>query len=98
MNDEIFKIVISIISVVLTAFVIPFIKAKLDEIKDDQLKQIIFDAVYAAQQTITDNTEKKEFVLNLVSEWLKEHKINISAAELDVLIESTVLNMKTETR
>lgn len=98
MTEDIFKIIFSIITIILTSFIIPYLKHKIDMIKDDQLKQIIYDAVWAAQQTITDNTEKKEFVLNLVSDWLKEHKVNISAAELDVLIESTVLSMKTETR
>ncbi len=97
-NVAIFRAIISIIAIILTTFIIPYVKQKIDEIKDEKLKSIIEDAVWAAQQTLTDNTEKKEFVLRLASEWLKNHKINISATELDILIESAVLNMKVETK
>ena len=97
-NEAIFRAIISIIAIILTTFIIPYVKQKIDEIKDAKLKSIIEDAVWAAQQTLTDNTEKKEFVLRLASEWLKNHKINISATELDILIESAVLNMKVETK
>ena len=71
---------------------------KLDTIKDDQLKRIILDAVWAAQQTLTDNKEKKTYVLMLVTEWLEKNNIHISPEELDALIESTVLEMKVETK
>lgn len=71
---------------------------KLDGLKDDQLKRIILDAVWAAQQTLTDNKEKKEYVLTLVTQWLEKNNIHISPEELDALIESTVLEMKVETK
>lgn len=93
-----FKIIISVVAIVLTYFVIPFIKAKVDELKDDKLKQIIYDAVWAAQQTLTDNEQKKNYVFGIVSDWLKQHNIEISAVELDMLIESAVLSMKVDTK
>lgn len=93
-----FKIIISVVAIILTYFIIPFIKGKIDELKDDKLKQIIYDAVWAAQQTLIDNEQKKNYVFGIASDWLKQHNIEISAVELDMLIESAVLSMKTETK
>ena len=98
MTDTIFKSVISLILIILTTLIIPFIRSKINQLKDDKLKQIIWDAVWAAQQTLTDNTQKKEYVLTLVTDWLKQNNINITPAELDTMIESAVLAMKCETR
>lgn len=92
------KAIISIAVTAITIYLVPFVKTLLARIKDDQIKKIILDAVWAAQQTITDNAEKKQYVLTLVSDWLARNKITISPEELDALIESTVLEMKIETK
>lgn len=73
-------------------------KTKLDTIKDDQLKQIIFDAVWAAQQTLTDNDQKKQYVLKVVQEYLAKVGLKLTDEEIDILIESAVLSMKVETK
>ena len=101
MNDImmiILKAVVSVATILITGYLIPLMIRKLDTIKDDQLKRIILDAVWAAQQTLTDNEEKKTYVLMLVTEWLEKNNIHISPEELDALIESTVLEMKVETK
>lgn len=92
------KAIISVVVVAISVYLIPFIKTLLNRLKDDQIKKIILDAVWAAQQTLVDNDDKKNYVLGVVSDWLIKHKIDISATEIDMLIESTVLEMKTETR
>lgn len=92
------KAIISIAVTAITIYLVPFVKTLLARMKDDQIKKIILDAVWAAQQTITDNAEKKQYVLKLVSDWLARNKISISPEELDALIESTVLEMKIETK
>lgn len=98
MMTVIVKAVISVVVIAISVYLIPLVRTLLDRIQDDQIKKIILDAVWAAQQTITDNVEKKNYVLGIVSNWLINHKINLSAEEIDMLIESTVLEMKTETR
>lgn len=92
------KAVISVVVIAISIYLVPLAKTLLDRIQDDKIKKIILDAVWAAQQTITDNVEKKNYVLGIVSNWLINHKINLSPEEIDMLIESTVLEMKTETR
>lgn len=92
------KAIISIAVCAITVYLVPFIKLVLSRIQDDQIKKIILDAVWAAQQTIVDNQEKKQYVLTIVSDWLQKNNITISPEELDMLIESTVLEMKVETK
>lgn len=92
------KAIISIAVTAITIYLVPFLKTVFERLKDDQIKKIILDAVWAAQQTITDNAEKKQYVLKLVSDWLARNKVTISPEELDALIESTVLEMKVETK
>lgn len=98
MMTVIVKAVISVVVIAISIYLVPLVKNLLDRIQDDQVKKIILDAVWAAQQTITDNVEKKNYVLGIVSTWLINHKINLSPEEIDMLIESTVLEMKTETK
>lgn len=98
MMTVIIKAVISVVVVAISIYLVPLVKTLLDRIQDDKIKKIILDAVWAAQQTITDNVEKKNYVLGIVSNWLIKNKINLSPEEIDMLIESTVLEMKTETR
>ena len=96
--DIIIKAIISIVAIGLSTHLVPFIRAKIDMIKDEKLRQIIYDAVYAAQQTLTDNNEKKEYVFSIAIDWAKKYGINIRTSDLNMLIESAVLNMKVETK
>lgn len=95
---EICRCVAIIIGVVLAYYIIPALKALVSKHVDENITGFINACVYAAQQTITDNAEKKQFVLDHVTEWLKDKDIPISADQLDILIESAVLAMKTETK
>lgn len=94
----IIKAIISIAALGITTHLVPFIKAKIDSIKDEKLRQIIYDAVYAAQQTLTDNDEKKEYVFNIAIDWAKKYGISVRTSDLNMLIESAVLNMKVDTK
>lgn len=101
MNDIlmiVLKAIVSIATILITGYLVPLMKKKLDSIKDEELKTIIFDAVWAAQQTILDNDEKKAYVEAAAIAWMNDHGINISGEQLDMLIESAVLAMKVDTR
>lgn len=94
----------NILQAALTAFIvlviifgIPVLKQWWKTTEDTKLKEFIYDAVWAAQQTIVGNPEKKQFVLDMVNNWLAQNKIFIDPAIVDALIESAVLSMKTET-
>ena len=101
MNENLFEIcrvVAVLIGLVLAYYIVPALKALVSKHVDENITGFINACVYAAQQTITDNKEKKQFVLDRVTAWLKERNIDISPEQLDILVESAVLTMKTETK
>lgn len=101
MNDmifELFRMIAIIIGLVLAYYIVPVLKAMVAKHLDDNTTDFIKMCVYAAQQTIKDNADKKAYVMDMANKWLVEHDVNISAEQLDILIESAVLAMKTETR
>lgn len=101
MNEMIFEIcrmVAVIIGLVLAYYIIPCLKAMVANHLDDNVHGFIKACVYAAQQTIADNEDKKNYVLSQATEWLNQKDIHISEDQLDILIESAVLAMKMETR
>ena len=95
---EIFRMMAVIIGLVLAYYIVPVLKAIVAKHLDDNTTDFIKMCVYAAQQTMTDNEDKKNYVLSQATEWLNQKDIHISEAQLDILIESAVLAMKTETR
>jgi len=101
MNEMIFEVcrmVAIIIGAILAYYIVPALRTFVEKHVDDNLNGFINACVYAAQQTIEDNADKKQFVLDRVTEWLHQKEIAISPEQLDILIESAVLAMKTETR
>jgi hypothetical protein len=58
-------------------------------------------AVRAAEQTIKGSGQgaiKKDEVINFVTSWMISHGIQISAEQLDQLIECAVYNLKLEAK
>ncbi|MBR3645973.1 MAG: phage holin [Lachnospiraceae bacterium] len=99
MNDFTFmilRIITTLIAMVVACYVVPLMKQAIAKYNDDKLFEFIRSAVYAAQQTIQDNFNKKQYVVERVTAWLKAHDIEITEEQLDLLIESTVLTMKME--
>ena len=96
---DVLMIVVSILSALVSAYLIPLIKAKTNSEKYADLMDIIVVAVKAAEQTINGSGQgkaKKAEVVAFVSHWLAEKNIRISEAELDKLIECAVYAMKNE--
>lgn len=101
MNDLTFnllKIVVSICSALIAAYLVPFIKAKLHEAKYSDLLMMVEIAVRAAEQTIGagKGSTKKDEVMTFVMEWMHKAGIAISVEQLDQLIEAAVFNMNNE--
>lgn len=95
---EICRVVAVLIGLVIAYYIVPVLKILIERHVDENITDFITSCVYAAQQTITDNKEKKQFVLDRVTAWLKSKNIEINPEQLDILIESAVLAMKTETK
>jgi hypothetical protein len=101
MSDIVFdicRVAATVAGLFVAYYVIPALKVVVQNHIDSNITGFINSAVYAAQQTLTDNSMKKKYVVKTVSEWLNERNIKITDEQLDILIESAVLAMKTETK
>jgi LL-H family phage holin len=104
MNDitfNILKIVITIATALISAYVIPLLKEKLKDAKYQSLLEIVGIAVRAAEQTIKGSGQgavKKDEVITFVTDWMVRHGISITQDQLDQLIECCVYNLKLEAK
>lgn len=86
---------ITLISGILTAFVVPYIKTKVSTEKLEQAITIVETAVLAAEQIYNAagmGEKKKEYV----KKFLEERGFTYDEKEIDVMIESAVFKMKEE--
>ena len=91
---DITKIVVALIgllSTILTCFIAPYLKTKIDEAKLQKLGDLTWRFVLAAEQLIGpgNGQEKKE----KVQDWLEEKGYNVSLDEVDSAIEAAVKEM-----
>jgi len=96
---NILKIVISVSAALISAYVIPLLKAKIAESRDRRLLEMVELAVKAAEQTIKGagtGALKKEEVITFVTKWMVSHGIMISEEQLDQLIEAAVYAMNNQ--
>lgn len=96
MSFLILKVIISISVALITTFVIPLLKEKLDDAKYQKLLDIINVAVQAAEQAIGgpgDGAERKAAVYKFVQGYLDDKNISIKEDQLDQLIEAAVYAM-----
>lgn len=102
MNDltfDILKIIVSISCALISAYLIPFIHSKLQDVKYQNLLEIVEIAVRAAEQTVAGagkGKRKKQEVITFVTTWAKEHGVSITEEQLSQLIEAAVFNMNLE--
>ena len=99
MSNELIKYIvegiIAIVLILVSTYLIPLIKNKIGEDKFNEVATWVKFAVLKAEQVLTAETgeQKKEYVLSFIDELLEENNIDISAEQLDVLIESAVKEM-----
>lgn len=87
----IFEAIITIVSLVLTGIIIPYVKQKIGEEKTETLKKWVSVGVKAAEQIYGSKTgqEKKEYVVS----FLKSKAITFDIDEVSALIESEVYKL-----
>ena len=84
--------VISIIGAVLTAIVIPLIKAKVGKAKLEKIEVYVSIAVASAQQlykVLGSGFDRKEYAIQT----LKKFGVDLTDTEMDALIESAVFHL-----
>lgn len=91
---QIISAVIALISALVSAFLIPWLKTKIDANKLQTIKTYVEIGVKAAEQlyAATDGEEKKGYVIN----FLAEHGIRFDVSTIDQLIEAAVLQLHHE--
>ena len=91
---QIISAVIALISALVSAFLIPWLKIKIDANKLQTIKTYVEIGVKAAEQlyAATDGEEKKAYVIN----FLAEHGIRFDVSTIDQLIEAAVLQLHHE--
>lgn len=86
------KIVIPVCSVIITYFVVPWIKAKIGDEKFKTIMSWVYRAVEAAEQIFPagDNSSKYEYAVNIIQMQAKKHGLVLTDDEIRTLIESAV--------
>ncbi len=87
----IFEAIITIVSLVLTGIVIPYIRQRIGEEKAENLKKWVSVGVKAAEQMHGSKTgqQKKEYVIS----FLNSKGINFNVDEVEALIEAEVFKI-----
>ena len=88
--------VIGVLSAVLTAFVVPWIKSKTTTNQQIIIETLARAAVMAAQQVYGDNAEKKEYAVQYITEQLKKYSITLNTDAISTVIEAALKAIKLE--
>ncbi|MBO4266606.1 MAG: phage holin [Lachnospiraceae bacterium] len=96
MISKITECTITVIILIVSAYVIPFLKNKIGTDKMQLLQEFTETCVRAAEQLYTpeDWKFKKEYVTKLVSEKANDLGIGLNEAEIDAVIEGIVNYVK----
>lgn len=93
------KIVVMVVTLVITRYVIPYLKAKTDAQKIDRALAYIREGVRAAEQIYDqkDSKIKKKYVLTYGRKIAGRIGLDLSEEDLEMLIEAAVKTMNDET-
>lgn len=91
-----FKAIISLLSILITGFLIPYIKNKIGEQKFAKIIEYTDLAIRTAEMifSVEEYREKKEYVLQYVISKLNEVGIMLTSEDVNNLIESEVNRIK----
>lgn len=88
-----FRVALLIVLAIAVRYIIPYLQKLVDDTELKYLRQIVNDAVIAAEQTISipgAGAKRKEIVIKFIREMLISKNISISDQQIDSLIESVV--------
>ena len=97
MTIDLTQIILAIITLIfglITRYVVPWIRGKVNDQQSEVLSALVRVGVYAAEQLFTSEQwkEKKQYVVDL----LKENGYEIDSTAVDALIEATVRELRIE--
>lgn len=100
MDDALFRVVLGLVSIlvtIITYIVVPYIKEKLGNEKLAKYEYWVSMAVGAAEMIFKEQgmgKAKKEYVVNFLDNMFNEDEIVITEEQLEILVESAVKQMK----
>lgn len=96
MITRITESVLTIIVLLVSAYLIPWLKTKVNDEKLKELEKFCEQAVRAAEQIYVpqDWKQKKEYVLKLINEKAEKLGLGLNEAEIDAIIEGFVNYVK----
>jgi len=99
MISKITECVLTVIALIVSAYVIPWLKTKIKSDKLEQLKIFCEQAVRSAEQLYSPEEWKlkKQYVLSLVNEKMEKLGLGLNEAEVDAVIEGIVNYVKHNT-
>lgn len=95
----IIEIVVTLIGMVITSFLIPYLKSKLTTNQFAYLEGIVKTAVYAAEVMVKGQgkgDEKRNYVINYVKSVCEEHGITYDANQVRQILEKSWLELSQE--
>lgn len=87
------KVLVSVSIVIIMGYFIPWAKTSINNSEYKWVLEIVTVAVQAAEQTLTQGTEKKAVVTKFVKEALEKNNIHMTDEQISDLIESAVYAM-----
>lgn len=99
MNEVLFDVlvgVVIVISIIITRYLVPYLKSQIQETKYAELLDMVAQAVRKAEQKIRGTKQgaaRKAQVVAFLSNYLTENGIHITEEQLDTLIEAAVWSM-----
>lgn len=95
---EVIKIVVMVAALVITRYLVPWIREKIGAERMTEVEKWVRFAVLKAQQVMQSETgaDKKAYVTQFLKELLMAKNISLSDEQLEVLIEAAVKQMKIE--
>lgn len=98
MITEIIKAVLTIVSILVTAYVVPWLKQKVGEQKYTNFVDFVNKCVRAADQIYEPEQwlDKKVYVVKLAHDYAQKLGISLDEAEIDAIIEALVNFLREE--
>ena len=96
MNETLFQIVLCLIpifGIIITTFVIPLIKSKVDAEKLNKIVKWTGYAVKCAEMIYNESGQgklKKEYVINFITNMFNKDKVVITYEQMEILVEAAV--------
>ena len=100
MDEKIFQIILASIPVfgaIITGFIIPFIKEKIDAEKLAKYEYWTSMAVKCAEMIFKEQgmgEAKKEYVVSFLNEMFNKNKVVITSEQIEILVEAAVKELK----